>query len=954
MLVSTIHTIENDSSGVVLNKTAINKPGFKKSTIAIALTLAFSQHAFAQQAAEPVEKVQRVEVTGSSIKRTEAEAAGSVQVLTRDDIDRTGQTTALGILNSSSAISTSINSASASSGGFATGSSGVGMRGLGKVATLVLVNGRRIAQYGLADNARESFTNLDAIPASAIERIEILKDGASAIYGSDAIAGVINIILLKNFEGAKISANYKEADGFRDQRSRNVSGIVGYGDIDKDGFNTYLTYEAYKSDGYTTDDLRSHYPDWHRLTPGRSTWDAKSAYSPTGNYYLSSTNYVAAPGCPADAIDAKDKLCKMDALPYNGLNTNGKRYALASNTHFRIGKDIDANFEITNASASNEYIVAPFSVNNGGTTSSTSTWYNAVEGKMVGPFSYPKLPVGHAMNPYSTPVEYRARMMDTGNGFNFNRTESDQSRVMLSLTGDVAGFDWKSAAGYMESNATKATRAVSKVGYSNAIINGTYKFGQQNDAALLESMFPVRTTKGESKIYFVDATASGEVMQLPAGPLSVAFGTDIRREKYEMASSDNVLRGDLVGIAGLQVKDTMDHYALFTEATIPVVKRVELSAALRADKSTNSDVHFSPKLGLRVNAADSLLLRATVSGGFRAPNIVETGNGLGRSSFATSTTDPRRCDTSSTLNNLVQNNKAATTADKAQANAFRNADCSFGVPTFVSSNKDLKPETSRSITAGFVFEPIKNWTVALDYYHIERKDEIGTRAVADILRGEANLPEGQLIRVDNTASDTQFLALVNKYAPGNTLDFKGVGSVGLLYNPYVNSGKTRASGFDFDASGRFNTAIGQVRLKLEGTYLWKYQEFSLTDNAYDTNIAGTYDMGSRMKAKMRANIKTGSFDNGMTINYASGYSNNSPTSPTYCVTNKVAAEYMATCEKVNSNTTVDYNLAYTGIKNTRLNLYIDNVFEQKAPIDWRDGYSTQFRRIGVSASYKFF
>ncbi len=194
----------------------------------------------------------------------------------------------------------------------------------------------------------------------------------------------------------------------------------------------------------------------------------------------------------------------------------------------------------------------------------------------------------------------------------------------------------------MTSNATKATRAASAAGYTNAIVNGTYKFGQQNDTALLESMFPVRTTKGESKITFIDATVSGEVAQLPAGPLNVAFGTDIRREKYEMTSSDNVLRGDLVGIAGLQVKDTMDHYALFAEATIPVVKRVEVSAAVRADKSTNSDVHFSPKLGLRVNATDTLLLRATAAGGFRAPNIVETGNGLGRSSFATDVSDPRR------------------------------------------------------------------------------------------------------------------------------------------------------------------------------------------------------------------------------------------------------------------------------------------------------------------------
>ncbi|TFW11588.1 TonB-dependent receptor domain-containing protein [Duganella callida] len=937
---------------------------FTKSALSLALGLAFAQSASAQQAAEPAEKIQRVEITGSSIKRTAAEAAGSIQVLGRDDIARTGETTALGILNSSAAIGTDISSANSSSGSFATGSSGAGMRGLGKVATLVLVNGRRIAQYGLSDGAQQNFTNLDAIPAAAIDRIEILKDGASAIYGSDAIAGVINIILMKDYVGAEINGNYKQADGFRDMRNRSVSGKIGWGDIDANGFNTYLTYEAYKSDGFTTDDLRNHVPAWHRLTPGRSTWDNKSTYAPTGNYFLSSTNIVAAPGCPANAVDPVDKQCKLDVLPYTGLTTDAKRYALASNTHFRIGKAIDANFELTYASASNDYIVAPLSTNNGGTTTSTNIWYDVYGGKMVGPFSYPKLPVGHPNNPYATPVEYRARLMDTGDGFNFNRTESDQYRAMLALTGAVAGWDWKSAFGHMESNATKATRAVSAKGYTDAIVNGSYKFGQKNDSALLEKMFPVRTTVGHARITFFDATVSGEVAQLPAGPLAVAVGTDIRREAYEMKSSDNVLSGELVGIFGLQVKDTVDHYAVFTEATIPVVKQVELSAALRADKTSNSEAHVSPKLGLRYNVTDGLLLRATAAGGFRAPNIVESGNGLGRSAVTTSVVDPRRCPIANQLNTLIQNS-GATAAEKALANTYRGNDCAGSLPSFAQSNPDLKPETSRSITAGFVIEPVKNWTAALDYFHIERKDEIGTRSTTDILKGEAALPAGQLVRIDNTVTDNEFLALVNKYVPGNTTNFGGVGKLGMLYNPYVNSGRTRASGFDFDASGRFDTGLGQVRMKLEGAYLWKYQAFSVADNAYGPNQAGMYVAGnntftsgyqglSRLNTKLRLYLKSGNFDNGVTLNYRSGYSNNDEASPTYCATQKVAAEYLDTCGKVGSNTTVDYNLAYTGIRNVKLGLYIDNIFQMEAPVQWRDGYQPQFRKVGFSANYKFF
>jgi iron complex outermembrane receptor protein len=928
----------------------------QKNTIALALTLAFPALVAAQQASEPAVKMQRVEVTGSSIKRTEAETAGSIQVLTREDIERTGQTTALGILTSASSIGTDLNSSTQGSGGFATGSSAITMRGLGKVATLVLVNGRRIAPYGLSDGAQDNFTNLDAIASEAIERIEILKDGASAIYGSDAIAGVVNIILRNNFQGAKISAQYKEAQHFNDMRNRNASAIFGYGDLDKQGFNTYLTFEGYKSDGWTTDDLREHIPAWHRLTPGRSTWDAKSSFSPTGNYFLSSTNIVAAPGCPADAIDPTDKLCKWDALPYTGQTTNNKRHALASNTHFRIGKDIDANFEITTAGAVNEYILAPFSVSNGSTTTGSSIWYNVYGNKMVGPFSYPKLPVGHPMNPYNVPVEYRARMMDTGDGFNFSRTDSNQSRVMLALNGTIGNYDWKSAIGYMNSEALKATRAVSAKNYTDAIVNKTYKFGQQNDPALLESMFPVRTTEGKATVRFFDATISGAVAQLPAGPLNVAVGTDIRSNAYRMKSSDNVLNGELVGIFGLQVDDQVNQYALFTEASIPLLKRLELSAAVRADKTSGAEAHLSPKLGLRYTVTDSLLLRATASGGFRAPNIVESGNGLGRSSVTTNVNDLRRCPIATQLNALVQNGAGATAADKQQANTFRNAECLAGLPGFVSSNPDLKPETSRSFTSGFVFEPIKNWTMALDYFFIERRNEIGTRTTADILKGEASLPAGQLIRVDSSAADNQFLSLVRKYAPNNAINYGGVGQLGMVYNPYVNSGRTRASGFDFDASGRFKTAGFDVRLKLDGSYLWKFQEYSVTDNTYFQNEAGTYDYGGRLRVKARASAKKGDWDNGLTLNYTGGYSTNSIDSPTYCVTQKVAAENMDNCARVKANTTFDYNLTFSGIDHAKLSLYVDNIFDRKAPIRWRDGYSLtspQFRRIGVAASYTY-
>ncbi len=941
------------------------KHNLNKSAIAAALAVAFAAPAFAQEAET---KIQRVEITGSSIKQSAREAAGAITTLTRADIERTGQTSALGVLTQIAAIDTNINSATASSGSFATGSSGIELRNLGKVATLILVNGRRIAPYGLADGAQENFTNLDAIAAEAIERIEVLKDGASATYGSDAIAGVVNIILRKDYVGIKLKANYSEAQHFADQRTRSVSGLFGFGDVEKDGFNTYLAVEGRKADGWTTGDLSSKglVPDWHRATPGRSTWDAKSTYTPNGNLMIGGVPVNAgSKPCPATDVDHADKdICKWNQLPYAGQTTDNKRWALLSNTHFKIGGDIDANFEITAAGAQTDYIVAPFQTSNGNSTSSTFVWYDAVGGKMVGPYSYPKLPVGHPYNytynqttgvktPRTAATELRYRFMDTGNGFNFNKTDSEQNRIMLRLAGALGDYDWKAAVGHMESEATKATRALSYTGYTDAIVKGTYKFDQPNDPALLEAMFPIRTTAGKSKITFVDGTLSGEAFQLPAGPLGFAVGFDLRKEHYQMASSDNVLHGQVISVFGLQVDDSVTQGALFAEAKAPLLKNLDLTAAARVDKTSKSEAHVSPKLGLQFRPVDSLMLRATASGGFRAPNIVETGNGLGRSSVATNVPDPRRCPTATALNKIVQGAAGATTVDKQRANQLFNNDCLAGVPSFVTSNPDLKPETSKTFTAGIFWEPIKNTWFSLDYYNIERKDEIATRSTTEVLRNEATLKAGQLVRIDSTAADNEFIALAKKYAPGTTLDFGGVGSLGLLYNPYVNSGKTRTSGFDFAASHKGKIAgVGDYGISLDGEYRKNYQAYDVGADKWGMNQFGTWDLGSRLVFNVRPSLKMGAWEHGVTFSFAGSYSNNNEGTPTWCDDNKVSAE---NC-KVKPPKLVDYNLTYRGIKHVTLIAYVNNVFDKDQSVKYRSGFSFTnpiFRTFGASAAYEF-
>jgi iron complex outermembrane receptor protein len=140
---------------------------------------------------------------------------------------------------------------------------------------------------------------------------------------------------------------------------------------------------------------------------------------------------------------------------------------------------------------------------------------------------------------------------------------------------------------------------------------------------------------------------------------------------------------------------------------------------------------------------------------------------------------------------------------------------------------------------------------------------------------------------------------------------------------------------------------------VDGNYIWKYQSYSVATGSYDPNISGTWDLGSRLSLVSKLFMKRGDFDHSVTMNYASGYGNNSNSSPTYCITQKVAPENMAACNHVGNNVTWDYSLTYSGISHVKLSLFVNNLFEQDYPVSWRDGYVTQFRRVAVAASYKF-
>lgn len=222
-------------------------PMLKRTMLAKSLLIAFSGTttlsvgaAFAQQA--PSQELNRVTVTGSNIKRIGAEGANPVQTITKEEITNSGKATLAEYLQSL-ALDGQGSLPTGFGNGFAAGATAISLRGLGANATLVLVNGRRLAPYPRADDFQKLFTDLSTVPLEAVERIEVLKDGASAIYGSDALAGVVNIILRKNFTGA-IGKAEAGTSRYSDGNRAKAAILVGAGDIASDKWNAFLNIEA--------------------------------------------------------------------------------------------------------------------------------------------------------------------------------------------------------------------------------------------------------------------------------------------------------------------------------------------------------------------------------------------------------------------------------------------------------------------------------------------------------------------------------------------------------------------------------------------------------------------------------------------------------------------------------------------------------------------------------------
>lgn len=780
------------------------------TSLAMATTSAFAQ-------ASP-ERLERVEVTGSNIKRTDSEGPAPVEVITREDIQRTGRPNIAEVLRTLP-INTGGSFGESFSNSFAPGASGISLRGLGQKATLVLINGRRTASYGNAQNLQDTFVDLNSIPTEAIERVEILKDGASAIYGSDAIAGVVNIILRKDYQGLEGSIGGGRSEG-KNEYQGNIT--AGFGDLSRDKFNVFGGIDYYKRQLLEQSDTKfDHTRDMRGYLGGRNftsltgggTWRQYNANGTATN------SYRAISGCQGTVLTgpqaaAAGLINLSSTLPTSTFNTNTamaspnntfcsydfnnqftalpetERYGFLGRANWQITPTTLAFFEAAaNRVDTKQTFQSPFFA---GTTGLSQT----AAGLRPFPYNVTFAP-GVAGNPFPTDARYVGVTTDLGT--RDTHIKSDTYRLLAGLDYTVAGWDFDSGAGFSRNNVnTVSTNRQTLAGVSTAL--GVPTSAQPPIPRSTSSIWNLDTgasqavrdltlidfpRRSRSQLGFFDTKATTEIqqIQLPGGPLGVAVGGEWRDEKLIDRPDPRAAGGNILGQGITATDGARRSYAGYVEFAAPVFKWMEIQAAGRADHYSDYGTSKVPKVGIKFTPNDVIALRANWGHGFRAPTLPEISPST--ATFFQSVTDP-------------------------QDQVVRQISGVF------AGNPTLKAETSTSSTAGIIFEPNKSFSTSVDVYKIRWKNVVASPSFQSIVN--ASCPQADPTNGAPAGNPCPTTANVIRDPNNNN-------QVVTILSNYTNLAERRTAGVDLDVRYTFPVSVlGKFTARANVTYVHTFTE----------------------------------------------------------------------------------------------------------------------------------
>lgn len=869
----------------------MNGPTQRLTLLSAALLLALGAPARA------ADSLQRVEITGSAIKRLENETALPVQVITREDIAKLGATTAAEVMAKLAAnVGGLTDGASINVGGYdQKGFNSANLRGLGTSSTLVLLNGRRMANF--ASPGDDAGVDLNNIPAAAVQRIEVLLDGASAIYGADAIGGVINFITRKDFEGIELDALVGGTqEGGAGKRRASIA--AGFGDIARDRFNVFGVFDAQRTDRLSTAQRRfigaldipnrlGHLlsgftsPANIRLSGAQRDRLQEQGFLLNGRPIENRTINLSIPNCapPANLYlpngTGGQDACTYDYMGDTELYPKSEKLSLLSRGVVQLNNEHQLYAEWSWSRAKTYYV---------GSSARVDALIDYRRIPALANAGFDQIPLEDDDTP--TMVGLRMRLNEAGR--RTSELTSEGQRFVTGLTGSLAGWDYD--LGLNHSVNTVRDRDTHGYVLYNELLAGVADgrinpFGPSSAAgvALLDSIQvddEVRYARGTMDS--VDAKFSRALTKLGGGDLMLALGGELRRERTDyrpsaLLMSDNI-NNDAAPEGGGPTSYQRRVGAVYAELLAPFAKGWEAQFAIRHDRYGGVGGATSPKLGLRYQPSAHWLLRGSVGAGFRAPSMTD----LYRPTVygATSTLpDPVYC--------AENDNDLSVCADNWDTRRY--------------SNANLKPERSRQASIGLVVEPGRHATLSADFWTIKR-----TELISEI-------------------GDDVILGNLAKY--GGLVHRDEDGLIDYIELRKENRGAQKAAGVDLvaDLHG-FRTDWGQFGLRLSGTLMVTSKQQAAPGDPFISNLGRFVTEGAvpRWRHRISADWERGPWTLTVGNSWQSSYDDQNSAI-------NIDNGTVVAANRVKAYSLWDLSLAYEAGDRLTLRAGIQNLFDKSPP-----------------------
>lgn len=897
---------------------------FKRTRVSTGVLLALGGALLAPIAAQ-AQETQRVEITGSSIKRIAAEGALPVQTITQQDIQRSGVTSVTQLIQSIPVMQ-GFTALADSVGGTGGGVTTASLHDVGEQYTLVLLNGRRVAPA-----TSGTTIDLNSIPLAAIERVEVLTDGASALYGADAIAGVVNFILKRGEAPFTIDARVStpRAGGAEEA---NLAISKGFGDLARDGYSLFVAGSFDKTKQLKAADRpfaktglisgtfgnlaydffngssRSVPPNVDVLGPGIG--GVSSSGNPINS--VSFSPYREANGVCPPAHVALGRQCFFDYTSTVEISPELERKALYGSGKLALGKSgWNAFGDLAYTDVSTIARIAPYPAEF--LMANTHPYF----AQYITPYLTP------AQQGLATSANVKYRLYDMGNRTYDYNTKSLHG--VLGAEGAAAGWDLTTAVTLSKQRQDQNYLAGFPLADEfNAALNAQlfdpfpYAFGEMPAdqlAALKATQFIGNYNKTDIKMVGWDGNAQRPLFAMGGGSAVVSVGADARKTTYGVTANPAVANAEILFDDPQPEYDlSRKSFGVYSELLMPVSKTLELTAALRYDSISGvTDHRTGTKFGDTEKASTFKLagkwqpnkdvaLRASYGTGFRTATMREIAQPRIDFGVTSGTYD---CPFSPAYDPLGYIAANYVCADDLQYEVFQ------------GGNPNLKPEKSNQWNLGGVWQASDQLSVGLNYWSVDIKDAVTSVSEQLILENPA----------------TYLDLYTTKFKSSNGLTY-----VAILDAP-INIGKVENRGIDWDLTYKDRTSFGRFEGKLAGTYLVK-SRYTVpgTSNQWTTSL-GKFGINDAVSLRNRitasGTLGVGNWEHTLTMHYKSGYRDQAYSVDDCVFYDPTTFDCAAGALQVPELITFDWRTQWTATKNLTLVLGIENLFDEDPPLSLR-------------------